>query len=82
MYKENNYIIATLLDPRFKALFFDTATSELAVQRLIAVSRIEPALVLKERVTLNHVWHSFKFTTVIYQSSLLSLVLQTQVAYP
>ena len=38
VYKEDNYIIATLLDPRFKALFYDTdtPTSKLAVQRLIA----------------------------------------------
>ena len=49
VYKEDNYIIATLLDPRFKASFFDSATSELAVQRLIAVCRTEPTLVLNER---------------------------------
>ena len=49
VYKEDNYIIATLLDPRFKASFFDSATSELAVQRLIAVCRTEPTLVLNEQ---------------------------------
>lgn len=27
VYKEDNYIIATLLDPRFKISFYDTATS-------------------------------------------------------
>ena len=35
VYKEDNYVIATLLDPRFKASFYDTETSELAIQRLI-----------------------------------------------
>ena len=49
MHKENNYIIATLLDPKFKASLFDTATSELALQRLIAACRIEPTLVLNEQ---------------------------------
>ena len=49
VYKEDNYIIATLLDPRFKISFYDTATSELAVQRLIVACQKESALVLKEQ---------------------------------
>ena len=36
VYKEDKYIIATLLDPRFKGSFYDTATSRLAAERLIA----------------------------------------------
>ena len=49
VYKEDNYIIATLLDPRFKASFYDTTTSELAVQRLIIACQKEPTLVLQEQ---------------------------------
>ena len=49
VYKEDNYIIATLLDPRFKASFYDTATSELAVQRLNIACQTEPTLALKEQ---------------------------------
>ena len=36
VYKEDKYIIATLLDPRFKGSFYDTTTSRLAAERLIA----------------------------------------------
>ena len=49
VYKEDNYIITTLLDPRFKASFYDTTTSELAVQRLIIACQKEPTLVLQEQ---------------------------------
>ena len=49
VYKEDNYIIATLLDPRFKTSFYDTTTSELAVQRLTAACLTQPTLVLNEQ---------------------------------
>ena len=32
VYKEDKYIITTLLDPRFKGSFYDTITSKLAVE--------------------------------------------------
>ena len=47
-YKEDKYIIATLLDPRFKGSFCDTTTSRLAVERLIAACQKEPTSVFKE----------------------------------
>ena len=48
VYKEDKYIIATLLDPRFKGSFYDTTTSRLAVERLIAACQREPTSVFKE----------------------------------
>jgi len=49
VYKEDNYIIATLLDPRFKTSFYDTTTSELAVQRLTEACLIQPTLMFNEQ---------------------------------
>ena len=48
VYIEDKYIIATLLDPRFKGSFCDTTTSRLAVERLIAACQKEPTSVFKE----------------------------------
>jgi len=47
VYKDDNYIIATLLDPRFKTSSYDTTTSKLAVQRLTAACLTQPKLVYK-----------------------------------
>ena len=72
VYKEDKYIIATLLDPRFKGSFYDTTTSRLAVERLIATCQREPTSVFNLNL-------SYKLANVIYWSS---LVLQTQVTHP
>ena len=35
VYSNDTYLLSTLLDPRFKVKFFDTATTQFAIDRLI-----------------------------------------------
>ena len=39
VYSDNNCVIFTLLDPRFKATFYDTTATESAVQTLVALCK-------------------------------------------
>ena len=39
IYNDDNFVIATLLDPRFKAAFFDEQTVDSATQNLLTVCK-------------------------------------------
>ena len=50
VYKEDNYIMATLLNTRFESSFYNTTTSELAVQRLTEACLIQPMLMNRTKI--------------------------------